>query len=43
MDCYEGPQTTLTITLHEGLYLAIIIDRYRLPHTAVTLALHGGL
>jgi hypothetical protein len=40
MDRYEGPHTALTIALHGGLYLAIIIDRYRRPHTSLTLALH---
>jgi hypothetical protein len=37
------PHTTLTIALHEGLYLYFIMDRYRGPHTALTIALHGGL
>jgi hypothetical protein len=39
MDRYGGPQTALTIALHGGLYLAIIMDRYRGPHTALTVAL----
>jgi hypothetical protein len=40
MDRYEGPHTALTIAMHRGLYLAIIIDRYEGPHTALTIALH---
>jgi hypothetical protein len=43
MDRYRGPHTALTIALHGGLYLAIILDSYRGPHTALTTALHGGL
>jgi hypothetical protein len=35
---YGGPQTALTIALHGGLYLTIIMDRYRGPHTALTIA-----
>jgi hypothetical protein len=31
MDRYGGPQTDLTIALHDGLYLAIIMDRYGGP------------
>jgi hypothetical protein len=44
---YNGPlyrpHTALTIALHRGLYIAIIMDRYRGPHTSFTLALHRGL
>jgi hypothetical protein len=40
---YGGPQTDLTITLHGGLYLAIIMDRYEGPITALTIALYGSL
>jgi hypothetical protein len=44
---YNGPllrpQTALTIALHIGLYLAIIMDHYRGPQTVLTIALHGGL
>jgi hypothetical protein len=43
MDRYGGLQTTLTIALHEGLYIAIIMDRYRGYHTLLTISLHGGL
>jgi hypothetical protein len=39
MDRHEGPQTALTIALHGGLYLAIIMDSYEGPHTALTIAL----
>jgi hypothetical protein len=36
--------TTLPlISLHVGLYLAIIMDRYERPHISLTIALHGGL
>jgi hypothetical protein len=31
MDRYEGPNSALTIALHEGLYLAILVDRYKGP------------
>jgi hypothetical protein len=40
---YGVLQISLTIALHGGLYLAIIMDRYRVPKTALTIALHGGL
>jgi hypothetical protein len=43
MDRYEMQQTPLAITLHEGIYLAIIMDRYGGPNTILTIALHGGL
>jgi hypothetical protein len=43
MDRYGGPLTSLTIALHTGLYLAIIMDRYGVPLTALTIALHRGL
>jgi hypothetical protein len=43
MDRYEGPLTHLTIALHIGLYIAIIIDRYEGPLTPITIALHRGL
>jgi hypothetical protein len=43
MDWYEGPHTALTIALHRGLYLAIIIYRYEGPHTALNIALLRGL
>jgi hypothetical protein len=43
MGRYEGPHIALTISLHGGLYLEIIIDRYELSHTPITIALHGGL
>jgi hypothetical protein len=31
----------LTIALHGGLYLSIIMDGYGGPHTHLTIALHG--
>jgi hypothetical protein len=40
---FVGPQTSLTIALHGGLYIAIIIDRYEGPQTALTIALLGGI
>jgi hypothetical protein len=43
MDLYEGPQTTLTIALLVGLYLAIIMDRYEGPQTTLTIAYLVGL
>jgi hypothetical protein len=43
MDPHEGPQTTLTIALNEGQYLAIKVDSYEGPQTALTIALLGGL
>jgi hypothetical protein len=42
MDRYGGPQTALTIALHGGLYLAIIMDSYGGRQSALTIALHGG-
>jgi hypothetical protein len=39
----EGPHTALTIALHRGLYLAIIMDRYEGPQTTLTIAMHRGL
>jgi hypothetical protein len=41
-DRYRGTHTTLTIALHGGLYIDIIMDRNRGPQTALTIALHGG-
>jgi hypothetical protein len=35
MDRYAGLHTSLTIALHAGLYLAIIMDRYEGRHTAL--------
>jgi hypothetical protein len=43
MDRHEGPQTALTIALHGGLYLAILMDRHEEHHTAPIIALHRGL
>jgi hypothetical protein len=43
MDRYEGPQSALTIALHGGHLLAIIMDRYGGPQTSLTIALHRGL
>jgi hypothetical protein len=43
LDRYRGPQTSLTIALLGGLYLAIIMDRHEGLHTALTIALPGGL
>jgi hypothetical protein len=43
MELHEGTHTALTIDLHRGLYLAIIMDRHEGPHTALTIALHRGL
>jgi hypothetical protein len=40
MDRHEGPLTALTIALHRGLYLAIIMDRHEGPLNALTRALH---
>jgi hypothetical protein len=33
----------LTVALHRGLYLAIIMDRYGGPQSTLTIALHRGL
>jgi hypothetical protein len=43
MDRYEGHHTALTIALHIGLYIAIIMDRYEGPHNPLTMALHRDL
>jgi hypothetical protein len=43
MDRYEQTHTLLTIALHGGLYLAIIMVRYEWRHTALTIDLNGGL
>jgi hypothetical protein len=43
MDRYGGVETDLTIALHGGLYLAIIMDSYRGPETSLTIDLTGGL
>jgi hypothetical protein len=43
MDRHEVPHTALTIALHAGLHLAIIMDRHEGPHTALTMSLHGVL
>jgi hypothetical protein len=43
MGRYGGLQSALTIALHRGLYLAIIMDRYGVPESALTIALHRGL
>jgi hypothetical protein len=37
MDGFGGPQTALTIALHGGLYLAIIMDRYVGPELYLLL------
>jgi hypothetical protein len=39
MDLYDGPQSALTIALHRGVDLAIIMDRYEGPQSALTIAL----
>jgi hypothetical protein len=41
MDCYIGPQTVLTIDLHGGIYLSILMASYGGSHTALIIALHG--
>jgi ABC-type molybdate transport system permease subunit len=43
MDRYEGRLNALTVALHRGIYLAIIMDRYEGPLNALTVALHRGL
>jgi hypothetical protein len=43
MDRYKWPLTALTIALHGGLPLVIILDSYEGPLTALTIALHAGL
>jgi hypothetical protein len=40
---HEGPHSALTIAMHKGLYLAIIMDRHEEPHTVLTIALHKGM
>jgi hypothetical protein len=40
---HEGPQIPLTIALHVGLYLAIIMDRHEGPQIPLSIALHEGL
>jgi hypothetical protein len=40
MDRYRGTHTALTLALHGGFYLTIIMDPYRGPHTALIIALH---
>jgi hypothetical protein len=42
MDPYEGPITSVTIALHVGLYLSIIMDLYGGPQTTLIVALPGG-
>jgi hypothetical protein len=39
----DGHKTVLTIALPGGLYLAIIVDRFRGPQTTLTIALPGVL
>jgi hypothetical protein len=43
MDRFEGTHIALTLALHGGLYIAILMDLYEGPHSALTIALHGGL
>jgi hypothetical protein len=43
MEHHEGPHTALTIALHKGPYLAIIMVHYGGPQTALTIVLHRGL
>jgi hypothetical protein len=43
MDRIKEPQTPLTIALHGGLYLAIIMVRYEGHQNTIIIALHGGL
>jgi hypothetical protein len=38
-DRFEGPLTALTIALHRGLYLDIIMDRYERTDIPLTIAL----
>jgi hypothetical protein len=44
---YNGPlwwaSNCLTIALHLGIYLAIIMVRYGGPQTSLPIALHGSL
>jgi hypothetical protein len=39
----EGPKTAITTALYRGLYLDILMDRYRGSHTEITIALHRDL
>jgi hypothetical protein len=43
MDRHGGSQLELTISLHGGLYFAIIMDRHEWPYTSLTITLHRGL
>jgi hypothetical protein len=43
MDRHGGLQSPLTIALHTGLYLDIIMDRYVGPQTGLSIAMHRGL
>jgi hypothetical protein len=35
--------TAITIALHGGLHIVIIMDRFEGPLTALTIALHRGI
>jgi hypothetical protein len=39
----KGPKLNIPKSLHGGLYLAIIMDRYEGPQITLTIALHGEL
>jgi hypothetical protein len=39
MDCFGRTKSALTIALHKGLYLPIIMDRDRGPQSALIIAL----
>jgi hypothetical protein len=43
MDRNEGPLTALTIALHGGLHLAIMMGRYECHHISLSMALNRGL
>jgi hypothetical protein len=43
MDRHQGSQSALTVALHRGLYLAIIVHLYEGPQTARNIAWHRGL
>jgi hypothetical protein len=43
MDWEKGHQTALTIALHRGLFLAIILDREKGEQTALNIELYSGL
>jgi hypothetical protein len=43
MDRYGGPLTALTIVWHRRLYLAIIMDRYRVLHNTLIMAMSSGI